>query len=93
MGFRFFYENGQGTVIDEHGDLSPLTASLMRSSILHAVSAQSASREGPRSDDMQTNDTKKDVDVHIREVSTKRVYTLCTEQGQVRFFNCCLRNV
>ncbi|KAL1930282.1 hypothetical protein VTP01DRAFT_1436 [Rhizomucor pusillus] len=39
-----------------------------------------------RSDAMQTDDVKKDVDVRMREASIKRVYTLYTDQDKVRFF-------
>ncbi|KAL1929878.1 hypothetical protein VTP01DRAFT_1032 [Rhizomucor pusillus] len=39
-----------------------------------------------RSDAMQTDDVKKDVDVCMREASIKRVYTLYTDQDKVRFF-------
>ncbi|KAL1935966.1 hypothetical protein VTP01DRAFT_100 [Rhizomucor pusillus] len=39
-----------------------------------------------RSDAMETDDVKKDVDVRMREASIKRVYTLYTDQDKVRFF-------
>ncbi|KAL1925861.1 hypothetical protein VTP01DRAFT_7285 [Rhizomucor pusillus] len=93
MSIQFIYEDGQGTVVDGQGRPEPLDYVIDEEQYaLETVSSytqylRNQPRERDReSDDMQTEDAKKDVDVHIREASTKRVYTLYTDQDKVRFF-------
>ncbi|KAL1930688.1 hypothetical protein VTP01DRAFT_10850 [Rhizomucor pusillus] len=93
MSIQFFYEDGQGNAVDEYGRPEPMDyvvdeeqyALETLSSYTQYLRNRTRESDG-RSDAMQTDDVKKDVDVRMREASIKRVYTLYTYQAKVRFF-------
>ena len=95
MSVQFLYEDAQDNVIDEHGRLEPMDCVIYEEQYaLETVSSRTQyllnmnmPRESDReSDVMQTEDAKKNVDVHRREAPVKRVYTLHMDQNKARFF-------
>ncbi|KAL1935086.1 hypothetical protein VTP01DRAFT_4226 [Rhizomucor pusillus] len=88
----FFYEDGQGNAVDEYGRSEPTDyvvdeeqyALETLSSYTQYLRNRTRESDG-RSDAMQTDDVKKNVDVRMREASIKRVYTLYTDQDKVRY--------
>ncbi|ORE00948.1 hypothetical protein BCV72DRAFT_323814 [Rhizopus microsporus var. microsporus] len=71
MSFQIFYEDGHGNAVDEYGRLEPMDYIIDEERyILETVNG----------------DAKDDVDVCMKEASSKRAYTLCTDQGKVGFF-------
>lgn len=93
MNVQFFYEDGQGTVVDEHGRPEPMDYVVDEEQYaLETVSSytqylRNTPRERDReSDAMLIEDMNKGIDVRMREASVKRAYTLYTDQDKVRFF-------
>ncbi|KAL1933788.1 hypothetical protein VTP01DRAFT_7878 [Rhizomucor pusillus] len=92
MSIQFFYD-GQGNAVDEYGGTEPMDyvideeqyALETLSSYTQYLRNRTRESDG-RSDAMQTDDVKKNVDVRMRVASIKRVYTLYTDQDKVRFF-------
>ncbi|KAL1934962.1 hypothetical protein VTP01DRAFT_4102 [Rhizomucor pusillus] len=89
MSIQFFYEDGQGNAVDEYGRSEPTDyvvdeeqyALETTSSYTQYLCNRTRESDG-RSDAMQTDDVKEDVDVRMREASIKRVYTLYTDQDK-----------
>ncbi|GAB5587727.1 hypothetical protein Unana1_02627 [Umbelopsis nana] len=79
MSIQFLYEDGKGTVVDEHGKAEPMKYIVDEDQFALETKAY-------ESDAMQTEDAKNDTDVHMREASVKRTYTLYTDQDRIRFF-------
>ncbi|KAL1935145.1 hypothetical protein VTP01DRAFT_4285 [Rhizomucor pusillus] len=92
MSIQFFYEDGEGNAVDDYGRPEPMDyvvdeeqyALETLSSYTQYLHNRTRESDG-RSDAMETDDVKKDVDVRMREASIKRVYTLYTDQDKVRY--------
>ncbi|KAL1929229.1 hypothetical protein VTP01DRAFT_2288 [Rhizomucor pusillus] len=94
MSIQFFYEDGQGVVVDEHGRPEPMDYIVDEEQYaLETVSSYSHYlRNTPVAKDrqiaaMQTDGVKNDTDICMKDASVKRDYTLYTDQDKVRFFN------
>ncbi|KAG0187240.1 hypothetical protein DFQ28_006689 [Apophysomyces sp. BC1034] len=86
MSARFFYEDGQGTVVDEHDRPKPMDYVINEEQYALEVYLRNKPRERDHeSYDIQTKDAKRGVDDHTGQVSAKRVYTLDTDQDKVGF--------
>jgi transposase len=93
MSFQIFYEDGHGNAVDEYGRPEPMDYIIdeeryaletvsSHTQYLHNQPQENSFDVGSMADE----DAKGDIDVCIKEVSTKRAYTLYTGQYKVRFF-------
>ncbi|KAL1931697.1 hypothetical protein VTP01DRAFT_9840 [Rhizomucor pusillus] len=92
MDNRFFYEEGQGNVVDEYGRPEPMDYLVDEETyVLETVSSHTQylcnmPRETGREPVAMQTDDPKDADVRMREATVKRAYTLYSDQDKVRFF-------
>ncbi|CEI90930.1 hypothetical protein RMCBS344292_05237 [Rhizopus microsporus] len=93
MGFQIFYENGHGNPADEYGRPEPMDYIIdegryaletfsSHMQYLHNQPQENNFDVGSMADE----GAKDDVDVCMKEASSKRAYTLYTDQDKVRFF-------
>ncbi|KAG1251110.1 hypothetical protein G6F68_012446 [Rhizopus microsporus] len=75
MSFQIFYEDGHGNAVDEYGRPEPMD---------YIIDEERYALETVNS--MADEDAKDDVDVCMKEASSKRAYTFYTDQDKVRFF-------
>ncbi|GAB5590838.1 hypothetical protein Unana1_05738 [Umbelopsis nana] len=94
MSIQFLYEDGKGIVVDEHGKPEPMDYIVdeeeYRLETLNSYTQYLATvpQQGDNETEaMQIEDNRKvNTDVAMRDASTKRNYTLYTDQDKVRFF-------
>ncbi|CEG66435.1 hypothetical protein RMATCC62417_03020 [Rhizopus microsporus] len=93
MGFQIFLENGHGNAVDEYGRLEPIDYIINEER--YALETTSSNTQYLHNQPQENNfdissmadeDAKDDVDVCMKEASSKRAYTLYTDQDKVRFF-------
>ncbi|KAL4210760.1 hypothetical protein AB4K20DRAFT_1947938 [Rhizopus microsporus] len=80
MSFQIFYEDGHGNAVDEYGRPEPMDY------IIDEERYASETENNFDVDSMADEDAKDDPDVCMKEASSKRAYTLYTDQDKVRFF-------
>ncbi|CEG67478.1 hypothetical protein RMATCC62417_03904 [Rhizopus microsporus] len=81
MSFQIFYEDGHGNAVDEYGRPEPMGYIIDEERYaLETVSSYTRYLHN------QPQENNFDVDVCMKEASSKRAYTLYTDQGKVRFF-------
>ncbi|GAB5593207.1 hypothetical protein Unana1_08107 [Umbelopsis nana] len=90
MSIQFFYEDGQGSAIDEYGRPEPMDYVVDEERYaLETISSYTRYLHNrPRKSDAksvvrETEDAKRDVDVRMRETSAKRAYILYTDQDKL----------
>ncbi|KAG1556064.1 hypothetical protein G6F50_012777 [Rhizopus delemar] len=93
MSFQIFYEDGHGNAVDEYGRPEPMDYIIDEERYaLETVSSHTQYLHNqPQEnnfdvDSMADEDAKDDPDVCMKEASSKRTYTLYTDQDKVRFF-------
>ncbi|KAG1174698.1 hypothetical protein G6F70_005397 [Rhizopus microsporus] len=93
MSFQIFYEDGHGNAVDEYGRPEPMDYIIDEERYaLETVSSHTQYLHNqPQEnnfdvDSMADEDAKDDVDVCMKEASSKRAYTFYTDQDKVRFF-------
>jgi hypothetical protein len=92
MSIQFLYEDGKGTVVDEYGRPEPMDYIVdeeqYRLETLSSYSQYlSKVRQEDKTEAMQIEDSvKPEIDVAMRETSTKRNYTQYADQNKVRYF-------
>lgn len=93
MSFQIFYEDGHGNAVDEYGRPEPMDYIIDEERYaLETVSSHTQYLHNqPQEnnfdvDSMADEDAKDDPDVCMKEASSKRAYTLYTDQDKVRFF-------
>ncbi|KAL1934460.1 hypothetical protein VTP01DRAFT_6642 [Rhizomucor pusillus] len=92
MSNQFSYEDGQGLVVDEHGRPEPMDYIVDEE--VYALQTVSPHTQYLRNIACERNcesftmhiDEPKDIDIRMREATTKRTYTIYTDQDKVRFF-------
>ncbi|ORE04531.1 hypothetical protein BCV72DRAFT_307204 [Rhizopus microsporus var. microsporus] len=75
MSFQIFYEDGHGNAVAEYGRPEPMD--YINDEERYALETVSS---------VADEDAKDDPNACMKEASSKRVYTLYTDQGKVRFF-------
>ncbi|KAG1171013.1 hypothetical protein G6F71_007263 [Rhizopus microsporus] len=93
MSFQIFYEDGHGNAVDEYGRPEPMDYIIDEERYaLETVSSHTQYLHNqPQEnnfdvDSMADEDAKDNPDVCMKEASSKRAYTLYTDQDKVRFF-------
>ncbi|KAG1192746.1 hypothetical protein G6F70_009170 [Rhizopus microsporus] len=93
MSFQIFYEDGCGNAIDGYGRPEPMDYIINeeRYALETASSHTQYLHNQPQENNfdvgsMTDEDAKDDPDVCMKEASSKRVYTLYTDQDKARFF-------
>ncbi|CEI86016.1 hypothetical protein RMCBS344292_00463 [Rhizopus microsporus] len=93
MSFQIFYEDGHGNAVDEYGRPEPMDYIIDEERYaLETVSSHTQYLHNqPQEnnfdvDSMADEDAKDDPDICMKEASSKRAYTLYTDQDEVRFF-------
>ncbi|CEI87457.1 hypothetical protein RMCBS344292_01869 [Rhizopus microsporus] len=93
MSFQIFYEDGHGNAVDEYGRPEPMDHIIDEGRYaLETVSSHTQYLHNQPQENnfdvgsMTDEDTKDGVDVRMKEASSKRAYTLYTDQDKVRFF-------
>ncbi|CEI94898.1 hypothetical protein RMCBS344292_09101 [Rhizopus microsporus] len=93
MSFQIFYEDRHGNAVDEYGRPEPMDYIIDEERYaLEIVSSHTQYLHNqPQEnnfdvDSMADEDAKDNPDVCMKEVSSKRAYTLYTDQDKVRFF-------
>ncbi|ORE11572.1 hypothetical protein BCV72DRAFT_324531 [Rhizopus microsporus var. microsporus] len=93
MNFQVFYEDRHGNVVDKYGRSKSMDYIIDEeqyaletvgsyAQYLHSQPQEDSSDV----DSMEDEDAKDDIDVCMKEASSKRAYALYTDQGKVRFF-------
>ncbi|CEG79053.1 hypothetical protein RMATCC62417_13567 [Rhizopus microsporus] len=93
MSFQIFYEDGHGNAFDEYGRPEPMDYIIGEERYaLETVSSHTQYLHNQPQENifdvgsMEDEDAKDDVDVCMKEASSKRAYTLYTDQDKVKFF-------
>ncbi|KAL4215901.1 hypothetical protein AB4K20DRAFT_1876203 [Rhizopus microsporus] len=93
MSFQIFYEDGHGNAVDEYGRPEPMDYIIdeeryaLETVSSHIQYLHNQPQENNFDvDSMADEDAKDDPDVCMKEASSKRTYTLYTDQDKVRFF-------
>ncbi|CEG76001.1 hypothetical protein RMATCC62417_10962 [Rhizopus microsporus] len=93
MSFQIFYEDGHGNAVDEYGRPEPMDYIIDEERYaLETVSSHTQYLYNQPQENnfdvssIEDEDAKDDVDVCMKEASSKRAYTLYTDQDKVRFF-------
>ncbi|ORE00721.1 hypothetical protein BCV72DRAFT_310710 [Rhizopus microsporus var. microsporus] len=93
MSFQIFYEDGHGNAADEYGRPEPMDYNIDEERYaLETVSSHTQYLHNQPQENnfvvasMADEDAKNDPDVCMKEASSKRAYTLYTDQDKVRFF-------
>ncbi|ORE11817.1 hypothetical protein BCV72DRAFT_246588 [Rhizopus microsporus var. microsporus] len=93
MNFQIFFEDGHGNAVDEYGRPEPMVYIIDEER--YALETVSSHTQYLHNQPQENNfdvgsvtdgDAKDDPDACMKEASSKRAYTLYTDQGKVRFF-------
>ncbi|ORE03771.1 hypothetical protein BCV72DRAFT_307941 [Rhizopus microsporus var. microsporus] len=82
MSFQIFYEDGHGNAVDEYVRPEPVDYTIDEERYALETAQENDFDVGSMADE----DAKDDVDVCMKEVSSKRAYILYTDQDKIRFF-------
>ncbi|ORE06044.1 hypothetical protein BCV72DRAFT_329574 [Rhizopus microsporus var. microsporus] len=100
MSFQIFYEDGHDNVVGEYGRPEPMEYIIdeerytLETVRLHTQYLHNKPQENNFDvSSMVDEDAKDDPDVCMKEASSKRAYTLYTDQGKVRFFKLMFKKV